>query len=76
MKAAAWSFGSGARLRSVERLSGLVGRVAGRMSRHQLPGGRSAVTRGFAAWTGARDLPLPPAESFRDWWRRTGGGRE
>jgi L-lactate dehydrogenase complex protein LldF len=20
-------------------------------------------------WTAARDLPLPPAESFRDWWR-------
>jgi L-lactate dehydrogenase complex protein LldF len=29
-----------------------------------------------AAWTEARDLPLPPAESFRAWWNRTGGGAQ
>ena len=27
------------------------------------------------AWTSARDLPAPPAESFRAWWQRTDGGR-
>ena len=27
------------------------------------------------AWTGARDLPRAPRESFRAWWRRTDGGR-
>ncbi len=26
-------------------------------------------------WTGARDIPAPPRESFRAWWRRTNGGR-
>jgi L-lactate dehydrogenase complex protein LldF len=26
------------------------------------------------AWTGARDLPPGPRESFRRWWKRTGGG--
>ena len=29
-----------------------------------------------AGWTGARDLPAPPTESFRAWWNRTDGGRD
>ena len=28
------------------------------------------------AWSGTRDLPAVPAEPFRDWWQRTGGGKE
>ena len=78
MKAAAWSFGSGSRLGLVERASGLAGRVAGRLGRRTLPGGRRALSRlpwPGSRWTGARDLPAPPVESFRAWWRRTGGGR-
>ncbi|MCX3058588.1 lactate utilization protein B [Streptomyces beihaiensis] len=27
------------------------------------------------AWTATRDLPRVPAEPFRDWWRRTDGGK-
>ena len=27
----------------------------------------------MSAWTRARDLPAPPAETFRDWWVRTHG---
>jgi L-lactate dehydrogenase complex protein LldF len=25
----------------------------------------------LSGWTAQRDAPLPAAESFRDWWRRT-----
>jgi L-lactate dehydrogenase complex protein LldF len=75
MKAAAWSLGAGRRLDVAERVSGLIGKTAGRWARRTLPGGRPAVARlpgPGSLWSGARDLPLPPRESFRAWWRRTG----
>jgi len=71
-RAAGWALGDERRLGRIERLSGLAGRVLRR-------GGRAPVLRRVpgpgGAWTDARDLPAPPAESFRAWWRRTGGGR-
>ena len=78
MKAAAWAFSDSRRLAWAERASGLAGRVIGRFSRTTLPGGRAASGRlpgPAAGWTGARDLPAPPEESFRAWWDRTDGGR-
>jgi L-lactate dehydrogenase complex protein LldF len=30
----------------------------------------------LSGWTDTRDLPEPPAETFRDWWRRERGGPE
>jgi iron-sulfur cluster protein len=30
----------------------------------------------LSGWTTTRDLPAPPAETFRDWWRRERGGPE
>ncbi|WP_240617349.1 lactate utilization protein B [Nocardioides speluncae] len=62
MSAVSWVFGRPRRLAAAERVSGLATRLARR-----LPGPA-------AAWTDARDLPTPPRESFRAWWRRTGGG--
>ncbi len=74
MKGAAWTFADARRLGGAERLSGLVGRLWGRLGRTTLPGGRRAIGRipgPGSAWSGARDLPAPPRESFRSWWRRS-----
>ncbi|MER7302662.1 LutB/LldF family L-lactate oxidation iron-sulfur protein [Nocardioides sp. NPDC127514] len=60
MKAAGATLASSRRLGLAERLVGT--------------GVRLARRAGARPWTQARDLPDPPAESFRAWWRRTEGG--
>ena len=77
MRGAAYAFTRSARLGRVEQASGLAGRLLGLAGRTTLPGGRRALGRipgPGATWSSARDLPVPPRESFRAWWRRTGGG--
>jgi L-lactate dehydrogenase complex protein LldF len=43
----------------------------------RLLGGRRGRIRALppplSGWTASRDLPVPPAEGFRDWWTRTHG---
>ncbi|WIX84109.1 lactate utilization protein B [Amycolatopsis carbonis] len=75
MKSAAWVLSDARRLTFAERGMGAAGKALNRFGRAVLPGGRRAVRRlpwPASLWTGARDLPAPPAESFRAWWRRTG----
>ena len=63
MKAASWVMSDEKRFAAAEKGSPL-GRVLG---------GRKGRIRHLppplSAWTASRDLPAPPAQTFRDWWR-------
>jgi L-lactate dehydrogenase complex protein LldF len=67
MRAAAYAMGSPRRWAAT-----LAASRAGR-----LLGGRRGRIRALppplSGWTASRDLPVPPAEGFRDWWTRTHG---
>ncbi len=68
MAAAAWVMASPARFAVAQRGS-RAGRVLGRSGKiRRLP-------PPLAGWTAARDAPIPPRESFRQWWARERGGR-
>jgi L-lactate dehydrogenase complex protein LldF len=63
MKAAAWVMSDEKRFAAAEKGLAL-GRVLGgrkKRIRHLPPP--------LSAWTTSRDLPAPPAQTFRDWWR-------
>ncbi|MGW0953507.1 lactate utilization protein B [Streptomyces sp. NPDC001212] len=77
MKGAAWALGRSGRLRRLERLAAIGGRLIARRGRLTAQG-RPAITAAPGPgrnWTTHRDLPAPAAESFRRWWKRTNGGR-
>jgi L-lactate dehydrogenase complex protein LldF len=61
MRAAAWTLSGSRRLARAEGLSGRTRRWWTRLAGLPGPGRR---------WTSARELPTPPRESFRAWWRR------
>ncbi|MFF3694430.1 lactate utilization protein B [Streptomyces sp. NPDC002221] len=63
MKAATWAMDHPAAMAAGERLASRT-----RALHPKRPPGATA-------WTGSRDLPELPEEPFRDWWRRTGGGK-
>jgi L-lactate dehydrogenase complex protein LldF len=62
MAAAVWAMAGPRRFRLAERLLRL-GRLFARHGRI-----RSLPPR-LSAWTRTRDLPAPPVQSFREWWR-------
>jgi len=65
MRTASWAMSDGARYAAVERTAAL-GRILGRRR-----GVISSLPSIGALWTRSRDLPRPPAETFRAWWART-----
>jgi L-lactate dehydrogenase complex protein LldF len=67
MAAAAWTMASPGRFAAAERALGL-GRLISRR------GKISTLPPPLSLWTSARDLPAPPAETFRQWWQRNRGG--
>ncbi len=81
MRATGWMFADAARLRFGERAASAGSALAGRFLRRTSPDGRRPISRlpwMGARWTEARDLPAPPAKSFRRWWteeRATGTAR-
>ncbi|MFB9906503.1 LutB/LldF family L-lactate oxidation iron-sulfur protein [Allokutzneria oryzae] len=66
MSALAWLMRDPKRFAAAQRASSLGRFVAkgGRIGRLPWPGSK---------WTDSRDLPAPPKETFREWWRRTRG---
>ncbi|GAA2642650.1 LutB/LldF family L-lactate oxidation iron-sulfur protein [Dactylosporangium fulvum] len=63
MAAMSWVMARPGRFRGGERLMRL-GRVLGRR-RDRI----SALPPPLSAWTASRDLPRPPAQTFREWWK-------
>jgi len=68
MAAAAWVMGSPARLAAAQRAS-RAARVPARLGRARHDRIRR-LPPPLSAWTAARDAPLPPAMTFREWWQR------
>jgi L-lactate dehydrogenase complex protein LldF len=67
MKGAAWMFSDHRRWEKAQKGTELGGRVLrNRTTIGRLPGPLSA-------WSGARDAPTPPTETFRSWWKREKG---
>ncbi|MFD7292296.1 LutB/LldF family L-lactate oxidation iron-sulfur protein [Streptomyces sp. NPDC059897] len=65
MRAATWAFTHPGALATGQRLASRTRRFHPRT----MPGPGKA-------WTDSRDLPTVPAEPFRDWWKRTNGGKD
>jgi L-lactate dehydrogenase complex protein LldF len=71
MAAASWTMSDASRWEKAQSAS-RAGRLLGR-KRDRDAGRIRSLPGPLAAWTGARDAPRPPAETFRQWWARTRG---
>ena len=66
MAGGGWMFAKAGRFEAAEAMAAVAARVLHKDYLGPLPWPA-------AAWTRARDLPMPPTESFRAWWQRTRG---
>ncbi|WAC54253.1 LutB/LldF family L-lactate oxidation iron-sulfur protein [Gordonia sp. SL306] len=64
MKAMAWMFGSHKRLEAAQKAA----TSSNRFFRRRTTIG--SIPGPLAGWSSSRDIPVPPKESFRDWWKR------
>jgi L-lactate dehydrogenase complex protein LldF len=62
MASAAWTMNRPGRWAAALRAARLGRLLGGRRRRI------TSLPPPLAAWTGTRDLPLPPPQTFRDWW--------
>jgi L-lactate dehydrogenase complex protein LldF len=66
MAALGWIFADPKRYENAQKV--------GSLARYLAPSGRiTSLPWPGSKWTSARDVPAPPAESFRMWWRRNRG---
>lgn len=68
MRAAGMVLAQPARLRAAQRAARIGGRLLAREGRI----GALPLPAPLNGWSATRDLPQPPAETFRAWWQRTG----
>jgi L-lactate dehydrogenase complex protein LldF len=64
MWSAGWAMASPVRFAAAEKALGVARLIAGKDQRI------SALPWPASKWTGSRDIPAPPAETFRQWWAR------
>ena len=66
MTGAQWAFGDHKHFEFMESMAAVAAKVMKKDYLGPMPWPASP-------WTRARDLPMPPTESFRSWWKRTRG---
>jgi L-lactate dehydrogenase complex protein LldF len=65
MAAASWTMSTPKRFAAAEKASRVVRVLGGKKGRI------STLPPPLSGWSGSRDAPVPPKETFREWWART-----
>lgn len=67
MKAGAWVMSDHRHLAAAQGASGVSGRALSKVT-----GQIGPLPWPVSRWTNTRDVPVPPAQSFRSWWKKEG----